>query len=215
MSYRHWSFVDLVVPHWEYQPISYSVTRKGRYSCTHDIRPAARCSSSSQRHWTLLFCFCELIIKEKEEGARPPEINGSINKTRACLFPVTECGSDWRGGGGAAGGGFRAVKLHHKEKGCRSWPRARAESSSNSCTETTRSAGFAPPKHQLSPPISLVGCALLIQRGAWGGPGSDGAQAHSVLPCVWRESARSGGSEVYARTKQKLGPQLRTWANLL
>lgn len=44
----------------------------------------------------------------------------------------------------------------------------REESGSSSCTETERSFGFAPPKHQLSPPISLVVSALLIQRGAWG-----------------------------------------------
>lgn len=76
------------------------------------------------------------------------------------------------GSGGGGRGAFRVAKLHHKE--------------SNSCTETERSFGFAPPKHRLSPPISLVMSTLLIQRGAWGGPGTDGAQAHSLFPCVCR-----------------------------
>lgn len=89
-----------------------------------------------------------------------------------------------------------------------------AESSSNSCVETERSFGFAPPKHQLSPPISLVMSALLIQRGAWG------AQAQMVhrLAAFSRVSAESAccvSSEVYVRTKQKLGLKLKTWANLL
>lgn len=93
---------------------------------------------------------------------------------------------------------------------CISW----AESSSNLCTETVHSFGFAPAKHQLSPPISLVMSALLIQRGAWRAR----AQMVHRLTAFSRVSAESAcwvSSEVYVRTKQKLGLKLKTWANLL
>lgn len=36
------------------------------------------------------------------------------------------------------------------------------------CVETEHSFGFAPPKHQLSPPIIVVMSALLIQQGPEG-----------------------------------------------
>lgn len=67
------------------------------------------------------------------------------------------------------------------------------------CSETAsveHSFGFAPPKHQLSPPISVVMSALLIQQGGLRGPGSDGARAYSVLLCVWREPGSCESSEV-------------------
>lgn len=113
--------------------------------------------------------------KKRESRSKPPEIHGSINK-RCVFFPwLSVCLIVLSSGSGSGGGGrgaFRVAKLHHKE--------------GNSCTETECSFGFAPPKHRLSPPISLVMSTLLIQQGAWGGPGTDGAQAHSLFPCVCR-----------------------------
>ena len=89
---------------------------------------------------------------------------------------------------------FGAAKLHDKGRaaaaiGLRQVGREQLQLGQ----ETAPSFGSAPPKLHLSPPISLVMSALLIERregglggpgGAWGGRGSDGAQAHSLLPCV-------------------------------
>lgn len=90
-----------------------------------------------------------------------------------------------------------------------------AESGSNPRVETERSFGFAPPKHRLSPPISLVMSALLIQRGAWG------ARAQMVHRLT--EFSRASGENLLVLRAQrctwgqnrKLGLKLRTWAMLL
>lgn len=83
------------------------------------------------------------------------------------------------------------------------------------CVETERSFGFAPPKHRLSPPISLVMSALLIQQGGLGGPGLRWCTGSQPSPARLQRLLCWASSEVCVRTKQKLGLKLKTWANLL
>lgn len=111
--------------------------------------------AQGQKHWPLLFSFCELIIKEGLQKSMNPSIR-PVHVFLWLAVRLTVLG----------GGALRAATLPHTEMS--EWWSAWAESGSNSCTETERSFGFAPPKHQLSPPISLVVSTLLIQWGAWG-----------------------------------------------
>lgn len=80
--------------------------------------------------------------------------------------------------------------------------------------ETERSFGFAPPKHRLSPPISLVMSALLIQQGGLGGARAQMVHRLTAFSRASAESATLSELGGVREDKTEIRPQAENLSQL-